>query len=101
VRYLRDLPALRAAFSKIDPKKYGELIQKADEGGEGDPLAAQAFAAFTREYVTDGPELTTLTVCDLNAVSARGPLPRWALSLLTPADFKHMKAVKEHDAKQR
>lgn len=99
MRYVRDLPLNRAAFAKIDPKHYPEMLAAAEK--EPDPMAAAAWAAFTREYVTDGPELTTLTVRDLNAVTARGPLPRWALSLLTPADFKHMKVVKEHDAKQR
>lgn len=101
MRYLRDLPALRAQFSKIDPKKYPELIKNAEPDAEPDPLQGAAWAAFTREYVTDGPELTTLTALDVGLAMRRGPLPRWALSLLTPTDFKHIKEVmKEHDRKQ-
>lgn len=99
MRYLRDLPLLRAGFAKIDPKHYPEMIKKVEDaatGTEGDPIANAAWAAYIREYGIDDPRpLSTLAAYDLKEAMARAPLPRWALSLLTKQDFTQIKEVKK------
>jgi len=95
VRYLRDLPALKAQFAKIGPQGWAAMVQGS---APPDPHHDEAWAMFLRPYDLPefrAPQLHSAAARDLAAADLAGRVPRWVLSLLEPEELKHIEEVKK------
>lgn len=90
--YMRDRPMRDYMFMKVDK----EALATAPLDVEPDPAHQEAQRRFLSAYNLpehQGERLHPLAVYDLAEAMKRGPLPRWAASLLERHEIQAIKEV--------